>query len=71
MSLNDKTQGAGPGGISCGGCIFLDLTDIRSMFCRRYPPQLVVQKGEVKKYFPVVDPFLDWCGEHSPREKSE
>lgn len=57
---------------NCAGCVFIDTTTPIQPFCRRYPPQLVVVRplsdvdSGVRKFFPVVDPMYDWCGEHKP-----
>lgn len=67
---------SGPSGMTCGTCVFADMTNISSPFCRRNPPQLVVvrlpssptrpqQDNGVRKFWPTINPTGDWCGEHS------
>jgi hypothetical protein len=61
---------------NCAGCRFVDKTEPTRPFCRRLPPQLVVvprindTDNGVRKFFPVVDPIYDWCGEHSDLKPS-
>lgn len=56
--------------VNCMGCKFVDITTPVQPFCRRYPAQLVVVRpmndadSGVRKFFPIVDPIYDWCGEH-------
>lgn len=57
----------------CGTCRFIDKTDEKKPFCRRYPAQLVNQQTmpgviALAALFPVVDPKQDWCGEYDEEE---
>lgn len=59
---------------TCATCVFADITTDRP-FCRRNPPQLVVVGSDdssdngVRRFFPVIDLMLDWCGEHKSLNK--
>lgn len=60
----------------CGNCVFVDLSNMREPFCRRFPPQLVTLKvpagsvGDVgvRRFWPIINPVVDWCGEFSARQ---
>lgn len=62
---------------ACANCAFVDVTNIAQPFCRRNPPSLVVIQSEtaddngVRKFWPVISPDIDWCGEFSPNYKNK
>ena len=57
---------------TCKTCKYMQTGD--TMFCRRYPAQLVNNQMpdgiKLQALYPVVDPSVDWCGEHKPKSKS-
>ena len=60
---------------TCKTCKYMQTGD--TMFCRRYPAQLVNQQvgvGQIiilQALYPVVDAEKDWCGEHSVVETAD
>lgn len=60
---------------SCASCPLMDSEQPTQPFCRRFPAQLVVvqrlndQDSGLRKFFPIVDPIYDWCGEHPEIKK--
>ena len=62
--------GPGPGGISCGTCVFVDMRNQADIFCRRYPTNLVILESKVRQFYPSVSPTADWCGEHSAGQET-
>lgn len=57
---------------NCSNCkhSFTDRANIRSKFCRRYPPNAMIMPGPMGQagiagQFPPVMPHFT-CGEHSP-----
>lgn len=59
---------------SCGNCAFA-LTvpgNLQSVFCRRFPPQIVVapmagNMPALQVLFPTMRRDVGWCGEHKFR----
>lgn len=49
---------------SCQKCIYYHAS---KNWCRRYPPEHIInEKGALLSYFPSVPPN-GWCGEYKPR----
>jgi hypothetical protein len=46
----------------CENCEFHEVVE-GDYFCYRYPPRVVVIKGEIQSEYPPIDPKVDWCGE--------
>jgi hypothetical protein len=46
----------------CKNCEFHEEVE-GDYFCYRYPPRVVVIKGEIQSEYPPIDPKVDWCGE--------
>ncbi len=59
----------GSDGPRCGDCIFVDSNNPNDVFCRRYPPVLVVMGDVPRQFFPSVNPARDWCGEHRAKPR--
>lgn len=48
--------------------VLSELLDIKSIECRRYPPQFACRTDdELMYHFPDVSPKA-WCGEYQPNE---
>jgi hypothetical protein len=67
--MENEPAGAGRiGTAACGSCRHFDKRNPNDLFCRRFPPQLVVirdrGKDVVRQFYPNTHPVLDWCGEH-------
>lgn len=49
---------------SCQKCIYYHAS---KNWCRRYPPEHIInEKGALLSYFPSVSP-TSWCGEYKPK----